>query len=88
MTTNRKPTAATVGFKQLSISAADYTPDQVAEAGHRLRDVITATGLPAFQGVAILAAAESLARASTLAVSALPTPAPAPAGDASEGCVP
>ena len=67
--------------KQLYFSA-EYTPDQVAEARHRLRDAITATGLPVFQGVEILAAAESYAKAATQAATAIPAADPEPAGDA------
>lgn len=76
--TNKKPTAATVGlsqhFQQIDFTRAgarqQYARDKVTEARDRLRDVIIATGLPTFQGVAILAAAKMFAKATTMAVSA------------------
>jgi len=67
-------------FTAVELAAAQQRArDRVAKARNDLRDVITATGLPAFQGVAILAAAETFAKASTQAVSALPSPDPVPA---------
>ena len=80
MTTNQKAAGCAntrTACKQLPLSA-DYTPDQVAEARHRLRDAITATGLPAFQGVAILASAESYVKAATQALAATSLAVPAP----------
>lgn len=67
-------------FTAMELAARQQSArDKATQARDKLRDVITATGLPAFQGVAILAAADSFAKASTLALSALPSADPVPA---------
>lgn len=77
-------------FTTVELAAAQQRArDRVAKARNDLREVIVATGLPAFQGVAILAAAETFAKASTMAVSALPLATDAdPAGECSKVGVP
>lgn len=73
-------------FTAVELAAAQQRARAGAEqARQRLRDAITATGLPAFQGMAILAAAESYANAATACVASLPSPEPEPAAAATAG---
>lgn len=71
MTTNEKPTVATVGL-ELRFDTANNTTastgkpsaaDRVEHARNRLREVVLLCSLPAHQAVAIYAAADMLARA-------------------------
>lgn len=83
---NRQQTASASRTAMELAAAQQRARDKVTQARDKLRDVITATGMPAFQGVAILAAAESYAKAATRAVSALPSADPEPAaGETGEG---
>ena len=73
-------------FTAVELAAAEQRARAGTEqARNRLRDAITATGLPAFQGMAILAAAESYAKAATQAVTAMPSPEPEPAAAGTGG---
>lgn len=73
---------AQASFTAVELAASQQRArDRVTKARNDLRDVIIATGVPTFHGVAILAAAETFAKAATQAVSALPSPDPVPIGD-------
>ena len=61
-------------FSTMELAAAQQRArDRATKARNDLRDVIAAVGVPEFHALAILAAAESFAKASTQAVSALPS---------------